>query len=36
MATTNGTTMPDMDTATALGAFALNSSLRKSSPTRNM
>ena len=36
MATTNGTTMPDTDTATALGALALKSSLRKSRPTRNM
>ena len=36
MATRNGTTMPEIDTATALGAFARKSSLRNSSPTRNM
>src|SRR6185295_1681340 len=36
MATMNGTTMPETDTATAPFAFDLKSSLRKSSPTRNM
>ena len=36
IATANGTTIPEIETATALGAFALKSSLRKSRPTRNM
>ncbi len=36
IATMNGTTMPDTETATAPLAFDLKSSLRKSRPTRNM